>query len=157
MSTTLKLHVANLPEEGKDYDGELDQSLLEEGAKYEKYTGPIQYNLHVDTSSGGVLITGSLEVPVELHCVRCDNAFNYELGTDEFTFFDDETKADEIDLAETVREELLMLLPAYPHCDVEGGQICPGHALLEANHEEAQEPPAGDDHRWDGLDKLKLD
>jgi uncharacterized metal-binding protein YceD (DUF177 family) len=156
----MKINVASLPEEGLDLEGELDQEILQEGAKYETYAGPIQYSLHADNNTGGLLVTGSLHVPVDLRCVRCDNTFRYDLGTDEFTYFDDEVKGDEAELAEPIREELLMLLPAYPHCDVEGGVSCPGHALLEKNHEDAEFPPGneqGGDSRWGGLDKLKLD
>lgn len=156
----MKVNVQNLPEEGVQHEGELDQAFLQEDAKYEKFVGPVHYDLHVDTSSGGILVTGSLEVPVDLHCVRCDNVFRYQLETSEFTFFDDETKTDQIDLTEPIREELLMLLPDYPHCDVEGGMVCPGHNLLKKNHDEAQLPPGneqGGDSRWGGLDNLKLD
>jgi uncharacterized metal-binding protein YceD (DUF177 family) len=53
-----------------------------------------------------------------------------------------------------MREDILLNLPAYPHCDREGGRVCPvpvatktdeGKGVLEAR------PPD-----WSALDKLKI-
>jgi uncharacterized metal-binding protein YceD (DUF177 family) len=57
-----------------------------------------------------------------------------------------------IDLAPYVREDILLNLPAHPHCDREGGRKCAAAA--------PPAPVAGEDGKrppdWSALDKLKL-
>lgn len=66
--------------------------------------------------------------------------------------YDDET----IDLAETLREELLLALPIAPLCREDCKGLCArcGHDLNEGPCACPQEPK---DDRWSGLKNLKLD
>jgi uncharacterized protein len=55
-----------------------------------------------------------------------------------------------VDLTPFVREDILLNLPAHPHCDRDGGRVCKGKQVETA----AQETKRRSD--WSALDKLKL-
>jgi uncharacterized metal-binding protein YceD (DUF177 family) len=57
-----------------------------------------------------------------------------------------------IDLAPYIREDILLNLPAHPHCDREGGRQCPA-ATIAAPAAETDGKRTPD---WSALDKLKL-
>ncbi|PYL01413.1 MAG: hypothetical protein DME32_09100 [Verrucomicrobia bacterium] len=55
-----------------------------------------------------------------------------------------------VDITPFMREDILLNLPPYPHCDRDGGRVCKG-AKVET-HAEDQKGKAD----WSALDKLKL-
>ena len=64
-----------------------------------------------------------------------------------------------VDLTPEIREDIILALPAYPHCDWSGERECPGR--VEAQGEEAapaataegdSQPPSA----WETLDQLKV-
>jgi uncharacterized metal-binding protein YceD (DUF177 family) len=61
---------------------------------------------------------------------------------------------EQVDLTPFMREDILLNLPAYPHCDREGGRVCPVPEVLKKKDDsgvlEARPPD------WSALDKLKL-
>ncbi|PYK06772.1 MAG: hypothetical protein DME66_03440 [Verrucomicrobia bacterium] len=57
---------------------------------------------------------------------------------------------DRVDLTPFIREDLLLNLPAHPHCDRDGGRIC------KAKHIEMAEQETKGKSNWSELDKLKL-
>ena len=59
-----------------------------------------------------------------------------------------------VDLTPVMREDILLNLPAYPHCDREGGRICPVPETTRKPDDKAVlevRPPD-----WSALDKLDL-
>ena len=94
--------------------------------------------------------TGSLVQPVELRCVRCLEPFPFDIEAKAFSLHLDLTGPELIDLTPYLREDILLNLPPHPHCDREGGRVCPAETRPEA---EADGKPSPD---WSALDKLKL-
>jgi uncharacterized metal-binding protein YceD (DUF177 family) len=87
-----------------------------------------------------------------LKCVRCLEPFRFDIEVPAFSIHQELTGPELIDLAPYVREDILLNLPAHPHCDREGGRKCPA-ALPETRPAEADSKRAPD---WSALDKLKL-
>ncbi|MGZ5552428.1 MAG: hypothetical protein ACXWHF_02190, partial [Chthoniobacterales bacterium] len=57
-----------------------------------------------------------------------------------------------VDLTPFLREDILLNLPSYPHCDRDGQRVCkaPHMQVESAKIEEARKPD------WSALDKLDL-
>jgi uncharacterized metal-binding protein YceD (DUF177 family) len=58
-----------------------------------------------------------------------------------------------VDLTEYLREDILLTLPAHPHCDWNGEKVC--KAQFRDAPSEA-EPLDDSRDAWKGLDQLKL-
>src|SRR2546423_15470668 len=96
-----------------------------------------------------------LSQPVELRCVSCLQTFAHEIRVPAFAFHTELHGPETVDLTPFFREDILLNLPAYPHCDREGDRKCKGPKIELA----AAETPDGEakrEHDWEALDKLKL-
>jgi uncharacterized metal-binding protein YceD (DUF177 family) len=72
----------------------------------------------------------------------------------DFTVHTELAGPEEVDLTPFMREDVLLNLPPYPHCDREGGRVCPAPEVLPKNEEEnalKARPPD-----WSALDQLDL-
>ena len=149
----MKVHVLQIPEEGRHYEGEEPGKVLELNSDRARALGPIQYSLDVGLSDGGLFATGTVSVEIECHCVRCLEKFRRSLDVDDFACQIELEGREMVDLTEHLREDILLTLPAHPHCDWDGEKVC------KAQFRDApSEAEPLDDHRdvWKGLDKLKL-
>ena len=144
----MKIHLKQIPELGMHIEGEEDAAFLD--APDYKPLSPLRYSLDVGLSGGGLFATGRLAVGLETQCVSCLERFRVPLQLDDFSMQTELTGAELVDLTPQVREDILLALSPYPHCDRQGGQVCKGTARTE------REPDAGESHTWDELDKLKL-
>ena len=95
------------------------------GSSEARCTGPLRYALEVGISDGSLWANGTLTQPVELHCVRCLETFPFDIEVKDFTVHTELAGPEVVDLTPFMREDILLNLPAYPHCDREGGRICP--------------------------------
>ena len=94
--------------------------------------------------------------PVELRCVSCLEKFPHDITVAAFALHQELHGPETIDLTPAMREDILLNLPAHPHCDREGTRPCPG-ALPENPTAAGQErAEAKREHDWEALDKLKL-
>ncbi len=158
----MKIHLDDIPDEGLALNGQLNEDLLKPDQRDEEFTGPIEYDLQIYlTEDEEVIVSGSLSVPVRMNCARCSEAFEAEHKVEDIQMILDRPAADEVELDEPIREELLISLPSYPHCDVEGSRECPGWGLIAENNlknKETGEDGAASrsDKRWDALDDLKF-
>jgi uncharacterized metal-binding protein YceD (DUF177 family) len=78
--------------------------------------------------------------------------FAYPVNVDDFAIQVELTGAEEIDLTEAIREDILLALPAHPRCDWNGERACPGVRRQSA-------PPASepeDSDVWSALNQLKI-
>ena len=149
----MKVHVLQIPEEGLHLEGEEPSEILELDSARARATGPIEYSLDVGLSDGGLFAAGTLSVGIECECVRCLEKFARSLNVDDFACQVELEGREMVDLTEHVREDILLTLPAHPHCDWDGEKVC------KAQFRDApSEAEPLDDHRdvWKGLDKLKL-
>jgi len=148
----MKIHLRQIQADGLHLEGEEECPIPELAAEGVVCTGPLRYSLDLGISEGSLWATGTLVQPVELKCVRCLEAFRYDIEVHAFSIHHQLTGPEVIDLAPYVREDILLNLPAHPHCDREGGRKCPAAAPAA--------PPDESDRKrtpdWSALDKLKL-
>jgi uncharacterized metal-binding protein YceD (DUF177 family) len=149
----MKVHVLQIPPDGLRLEGEEPSEILELDSDRARSTGPIQYALDVGLSEGGLFATGTLAVGIECQCVRCLENFRRDLRVDDFACQVELEGRETVDLTEHVREDILLSLPAHPHCDWDGEKVC--KAQFRDAPSEA-EPLEDQRDVWKGLDKLKL-
>jgi uncharacterized metal-binding protein YceD (DUF177 family) len=149
----LKIHLRQIPVEGSHLEGEEDCFLPQLTSEEARCAGPLRYSLDAGISEGALWVKGDLAQPVELRCVRCLEPFPFEIKVKDFAVHVELTGPEEVDLTPFLREDILLNLPAYPHCDREGGRICP----LPASHrEDVSEGGSKRPTDWSALDQLKL-
>jgi uncharacterized metal-binding protein YceD (DUF177 family) len=151
----MKVHLRQIHADGLHLEGEEESPIPDLAAEDVRCTGPLRYALDLGTSEGAMWATGSLAQPVELRCVRCLEPFPFDIEAKAFSIHLDLTGPEIIDLTPYLREDILLNLPAHPHCDREGGRVCPAEKRKEAG----APTPEGDGKRqpdWSVLDKLKL-
>ena len=149
----MKVHVLQIPEEGLHIEGEEPSEVLELHSDRARAIGPIAYALDVGLSEGGLFATGTLSVPIECECVRCLEKFRRSLDVDDFACQVELEGRETVDLTGHLREDILLTLPAHPHCDWNADKVC----KAEFRDAPSEAEPL-DDHRdvWKGLDQLKL-
>jgi uncharacterized metal-binding protein YceD (DUF177 family) len=151
----MKIHLRQIHADGSHLEGEEECPIPDLAAENVRCQGPLRYALDLGISEGALWATGSLAQPVELRCVRCLEPFLFDIEAKAFSIHLDLTGPELIDLTPYMREDILLNLPAHPHCDREGGRVCPARTLAEsgAANPEADEKRQPD---WSVLDKLKL-
>jgi uncharacterized metal-binding protein YceD (DUF177 family) len=149
----VKIHLRQIPADGLHLEGEEECQLAELQAEGVVCTGPLRYSLDAGISEGGLWVTGHLAQPVELKCVRCLEPFAFDIEVPAFSIHQELAGPEVVDLAPYVREDVLLNLPAHPHCDREGGRACPAAATLS---EATPQEPEKRKPDWSALDKLKL-
>ena len=147
----MKVHQNQIPAEGLHLEGEDPAEILELSDPSVRPLGPVRWALDIGLSDGGLFATGKLGVDLELECVACLKKFRYPLRVEDFAAQVELTGPETVDLTDSMREDILLALPPYPHCDWNGRNVCKG-AGRKITTESPDEPlPA-----WDELDKLKF-
>ena len=150
----MKIHLRQIPAEGLHLEGEEECPLPELDPEEARCAGPLHYAVDAGISEGALWANGQLTQPVELHCVRCLEPFPVDIEVKDFAVHTDLAGPEVVDLTPFMREDILLNLPAYPHCDREGGRVCPVPEVIKKPDEkpvlEARPPD------WSALDKLKL-
>lgn len=150
----MKIHVQQIPAEGKHYEGKEDRDILQlDATEQTKALTPVRYSLDVGLSDGGLFATGSLAVDLELHCVSCLEPFVFPVRIDDFACQVELTGPETVDLTPLEREDILLALPPHPHCDWNGDKDCKG-----AFHPQSTESDTSSETRdvWGALDQLKI-
>jgi uncharacterized protein len=126
---------------------------------------PVQLHLRLESVMEGVLVSGTVDVPVTGQCARClepvqdtlqldvQELYAYEGSTTEATSGEDEVRrieGEQIDLAPLVRDTVVLTLPLSPTCTPDCAGLCAdcGERLddLPADHSHEVVDP-----RWAGL------
>ena len=147
----MKVHISQIPPEGKHYEGEDPNTILDLHEHDIQPLGPVHYTLDVGLSEGGLFATGELGVDVELQCVNCLEHFVHPIRVEDFALQMELTGAETIDLTEPVREDILLALPPHPHCDWSGERVCHGIEAPRLTAAESHGPDV-----WGALDQLKI-
>ncbi len=129
--------------------GEEDCPIQELAPEEIRCAGPLHYDIDVGVSDGGLWANGSLSQPVELRCVSCLQKFVHEIRVPAFAVHTELHGPETVDLTPFVREDLLLNLPAHPHCDRDGDRVC------KAKQVKTEEQDARRKSDWSALDKLK--
>jgi uncharacterized protein len=126
---------------------------------------PVDLHLRLESVMEGVLVSGTVDVPVTGQCARClepvedtleldvQELYAYEGSTTEATSGEDEVRrieGEQLDLAPLVRDTVVLTLPLSPTCTPDCAGLCAdcGERLddLPADHSHEVVDP-----RWAGL------
>ena len=151
----MKIHLKQVPAEGLHLEGEEDCLLSDLEDEGIRCAGPLHYDIEVGISAGALWANGSLSQPVEMRCVSCLERFVHEVKVPAFALHTELHGPEMVDLGPFMREDVLLNMPAHPHCDRDGGRKCKAARPNYSNLEE-QEREAKREHDWEMLDKLKL-
>ena len=146
----MKVHLKQILAAGLHLEGEEECPISELDAEAIRSAGPLHYNIDIGVSSGALWANGSISQPVELRCVSCLEKFVHEIEVPAFAVHTDLRGPETVDLTSFIREDLLLNLPAHPHCDRDSGRIC------KTKYIEMPEQDAKRESDWSALDKLKL-
>lgn len=119
---------------------------------------PLDYSLDLLVSGDAVIVTGRITTSFERECVRCLERFTQPIDLDPYSADIETEGSSTINLTERLREDILLSLPAYPHCDTSNdGRKCPAEGLFAESappDEDGPEtsPPPG---AWDVLENWK--
>jgi uncharacterized metal-binding protein YceD (DUF177 family) len=150
----MKIHLRQIPAAGLRLEGEENCPIPQLDPEAARCAGPLRYAIDVGISEGALWANGELTQPMELHCVRCLEAFPFDIAVKDFAVHTELAGPEEVDLTPFMREDILLNLPPYPHCDREGGRDCPVPKMIKSADENAvleERPPD-----WSALDQLKL-
>lgn len=147
----MKIHLKQIPPEGLQLKGEEDCPIPELEEEEMRCAGPLRYNIDIGVSDGALWANGSLKQSVELRCVACLEKFVHQIQVPAFALHTDLPGPEIVDLDPFIREEILLNLPAHPHCDRDGGRVC------KAAYVDAAEQSAKRKSDWSALDKLKIE
>jgi uncharacterized metal-binding protein YceD (DUF177 family) len=151
----VKIHLNQIPPDGLHLAGEEDCPLGDLADVL--CIGPLRYDLDVGVSDGALWAQGAIAQTVELSCVACLDKFEHEISIPAFALHTDLHGPETIDITPILREDILLNLPAHPHCDRDGGQICKGvKSRREVDDSTGQVEVEKREHDWGELDKLKL-
>ncbi len=150
----MKIHLRQIPDDGLRLEGEEDCPIPQLDPEEARCAGPLRYNLEVGISEGALWAKGELTQPVEMRCVRCLETFPFEIEVKDFAIHTELAGPELVDLMPFMREDILLNLPPYPHCDRDGGRVCPAPATVKDPEDKSVlEVPPPD---WSALDKLDL-
>ena len=151
----MKIHLRQIPAEGKHLEGETDCPINDFDSDDVKCAGPLRYSLEIGKTHDALWANGSLRQPVTLRCVACLENFEETVEVPNFALHTDLTGPETIDLTPFMREDILLNLPPYPKCDRNAGRRCPAANVVEAADDEATAQKKRE-AAWSALDKLKL-
>ena len=149
----MKVHLRQIPHEGRHLEGEEDCPIPELEKDGILCAGPLHYSLDLGVSEGSLWVNGRLFQPIELECVSCLERFVHTVEVPEFAILTELTGPETVDLTPFMREDILLNVPPYPHCDKHGGKVCKA-PHLQPEREAADDAPRKPD--WSALDKLDL-
>ncbi len=156
----MKIHLRQIPEEGLHLEGEESADVLQLPTEdLVRVLGPLQYSLDLGLSTDGLWATGELSLDLELRCVRCLEPFTYPLHIPDVALQIELPRQETVDLTPELREDIILALPAYPHCDWSGERVCPGRLEAQGESAASAESPDGNSHppsAWETLDQLKM-
>jgi uncharacterized metal-binding protein YceD (DUF177 family) len=147
----MKVHLKQIPGQGLHLEGEEDCPIQELESEGVRCIGRLHYDLDLGVAGRALWANGSLSQPVELSCVSCLEKFGYEIRVPAFAVHMELHGPETVDLTPSIREEILLNLPAHPHCDRDGNRVC------KAKQVKTTEPRMKRKSDWSALDKLKIE
>ena len=148
----MKVHIAQIPEEGLPLTGELPPEVLS-GLEFVP-TGPIRYDVEASLQGEALLVLGRLEVTGTTPCTRCLTTLPLTAVVPEFVVYVEKPEGECVDLTESVREDILLVLPTHAKCTLDAERRCPVTGeVWQAFDPDVSKKPLGDP--WRALDSLK--
>lgn len=157
----LFIDLSTLPEEGISLSGDLPAEIFDFPPHDDaKPVSPLHYDIDIQRFGTELLLRGDLTASFEFSCVVTLQRFIQTVRLKNIAIsLELETEAP-IDIADALREELVLEIPADPRCD-EGDE--PKECKLNSPYlvldkptdtELSSPPPPPADNRWSALDAL---
>ena len=161
---SLSVNLRHLAEHGLHLKGELpaEELDIETADEMIQVDKPLEYDLEIEKLESGLLLQGTLKLPLQCKCVRCLKPFEHVVRLRHHTLHlplqGEEARPvinDCLDLTPVIREDILLEFPQHPLCDPD----CPGlpnfnsdrsSRDIGADQTEASSPT------WAELNKLKF-
>lgn len=130
--------------------------------------GPIEFNLMAYVFDEILRVEGTLSSQFELECTRCLEKFSFDLVIDNYNTEIEIENRGIVDLTDRIREDILLSLPVYPHCDAFSDErVCPvGNRFTavpekivddEDSSSEGKPSSSRENDVWSALDTWKQD
>lgn len=161
MKDRLTIDLANLPDEGKAFAGELSEQVFDLPEGDAKPMGPLAYDVRAQRFGTELLLTGNLSAPFEFTCVRTLHPFLQTIRLEAAAISIEIEQEGELDVTDALREEVLIHFPIDPRCeDGDDPQPCEIDSKYLAVDNVVADgletaPRAEGDDRWSALDTLK--
>ncbi|MGI9239384.1 MAG: YceD family protein [Verrucomicrobiales bacterium] len=150
-----------IPAEGLALEGEITDDIFRLNPE-ERVTpaGPISYQARAYVIDGDLVVEGNFACEFELECARCLEKFLFPVKLVAHNLTENLENPTEADLTEALREDILLALPVYPHC--EEGKIprqCPAKGKFDPSQQSPTETEAGESgeeapNPWAALDDM---
>jgi uncharacterized metal-binding protein YceD (DUF177 family) len=157
----LLIDLTNLPEEGKSFSGELSHEIFDLPKEDAQPTGPLIYDIWAQRFGTELLLTGRLSAPFEFTCVRTLHPFTQTIHLEDAAISIEITQEGEFDIADSLREEVLIHFPLDPKCE-DGDEtmtceIDPRYLSVDKPPQDGipTAPRADGADRWSALDNIK--
>ncbi len=147
----MKVHLKQIPAQGLHLEGEEDCPIQELEPEGIRCAGRLHYDIDLGVAGGALWANGLLSQPVELRCVLCLEKFMHEIRVPAFAVHMELHGPESVDLTPSMREEILLNLPAHPHCDRDGRRVCKAKQVKTAEQDAKRKLD------WSALDKLKIE
>jgi len=156
----MKIDLANLPDEGQLFEGELKPEIFDLEGSDTSPAGPLLYRLFAQRFDTELLLTGNLEATFKLTCMRSLHSFKQTVELESAAISIDIGNDCEIDASEAIREEVLLELPTNPRCEhgdtPEKCEIDPKYLAVDKSTDDGVDnAPAQDGlNPWAALDAI---
>jgi len=161
MKDRLTIDLASLPDEGKEFAGQLPAQVFDLPEGDARPVGPLEYEIRAQRFGSELLLTGMISAPFEFICVRTLHPFVQTIHLESAATSIEIEHEGEIDATEALREEVLIHFPIDPRCedgdDPQPCEIDSRYLSVDKPVEDGLEtaPRAEGDDRWSALDTLK--
>ena len=158
MDQHLVIDLATLPEDGKQFSGELAPEIFDLPEKDARPLGPLAYDLHIQRFESELFLSGKLGISFEFTCVRTLHPFTQTIRLDQVPMSIEIGNSASIDVTAALREEILLAFPANPRCDQADEPtecaIDPRYLAVDKGAGDGVETasPPREDGRWAALD-----
>lgn len=154
----MKIHLRQIPVGGLHLSGDDPCPIPELANEDVRCVGPLHYELDAGVSDGALWAKGTLAQPVELTCVACLEKFLHTIRVPAFALHTELGGPETVDLSPFFREDILLNLPAHPHCDrnADTPRVCPAPPARSGAADDPAEDIAVPKPDWSALDKLDL-
>jgi len=156
----MKIDLANLPDEGQLFEGELKPEIFGLEGSDINPAGPLLYRLFAQRFDTELLLTGNLEATFELTCMRSLHSFKQTVELESAAITINIGNDCEIDASDAIREEVLLELPTNPRCEQgdtpEKCEIDPKYLAVDKSTDDGVDnAPAQDGpNPWAALDAI---
>ncbi|MDR0932935.1 MAG: DUF177 domain-containing protein [Victivallales bacterium] len=153
----IKFSVSRLEKEPIELVGEEPPQWLEiEPTDLLKVSESVHYDLLAKAVSGGALVEGKVSTVLSGVCGRCLEPITQKIENSGLHLFFELPKADELDISEDIRGEILLEIPMNLLCSENCRGLCPRCGKNQNMDKCACCDNEEPDDRWGALDNLKL-